>query len=252
MQEFFFQYIEQWSYFGLLVVLMAAGLGLPLPEDIPLLAAGWLVSEGHANLELMMLAGLVGVLAGDGLMFYMGRRYGSHLVEHRWFRRVLKPWLLESARRRFIDHGAKIVFVARFMPGLRAVMFVTAGIFRVPYWKFLTFDGTAALISVPLWIWVGSRFPGFIMRIAGPTRMIGYIVGGLVLATFVGFVVWEYVHNYRKRRMNGYTLSEDGAHSAPVVLPEADRVPPAMEDAESAASELRKEPAAVADEWTGC
>lgn len=200
MEELFFQYIEQWSYLGLFVVLFAAGLGLPLPEDIPLLAAGWLVSEGHADLRLMMLVGLFGVMVGDGVMFTLGRRYGMQIVEHRWFRRILKPWLLEKARNKFEQHGAKIIFAARFMPGLRGVMFVTAGIFRVPYWKFATFDGVAALISVPLWVWAGSYFPGEIKTILGGTQKVTYILVGLTVAVFAGFVLWEYRHNFRTKK----------------------------------------------------
>ncbi len=162
MQDFFYAFMGKWSYLGLFLVLMAAGLGVPLPEDIPLVAAGWLVHKGGADLRLMIITGLVGVLLGDSILFYMGRQYGSQIVERRWFRRIAKPWLLEKARLKYTEHGAKIIFVARFMPGLRAVVFLTAGVFRVPYWKFLLMDGLAALISVPAWLWLSSEFSGAI------------------------------------------------------------------------------------------
>lgn len=222
MQEFFFEYISHWSYAGLFVVLFAAGLGLPLPEDIPLLAAGWLAKENpdEVSLGLMIFTGLFGVLVGDCLMFHMGRRYGPQIVEHRWFRRLLKPWLLLKARERFERHGAKIIFAARFMPGLRPVMFATAGMFRVRYWKFLVFDGTAAMISVPLWVWAGYYFPQHLKRIIPGAQMATYTIVGVIGTVFVAFVVWEYIHNYRKRSSNGEAVE-------PVATKVVDSAPPA-------------------------
>src|SRR5207244_4412162 len=136
MQDFLFLFITKWSYLGLFLVLIAAGLGVPLPEDIPLVASGWLVYPDKSKLYLMMATGLVGVMVGDSLLFNMGRRYGDHVFEHRWLRRIAKPWLLDRARHHYLHHGAKVLFAARFMPGLRSVLFLTAGAFRVPFWKF--------------------------------------------------------------------------------------------------------------------
>jgi membrane protein DedA with SNARE-associated domain len=48
--------------------------------------------------------------------------------------------------------------MARFMPGLRTPIFMTCGIYQVSFWKFLTLDGLAALISVPVWVYVGVIF----------------------------------------------------------------------------------------------
>jgi membrane protein DedA with SNARE-associated domain len=192
LQEFLFNYVEHWSYLGLFVVLFVAGMGVPLPEDIPLVASGWLVHRGLADFNLMVLIGLIGVLAGDTLMFSMGRRYGNHLVGHRWLQWIAKPWLVARAREQFERHGAKILFAARFMPGLRSVVFLTAGTFRVPYWKFWTFDGTAALISVPVWIWCGKYFGGRIEQLLGGAKIASYVIVGLLVTAFALFAVLEY------------------------------------------------------------
>ena len=164
MESFFSELLHNWSHLGLFGVLLAAGMGLPFPEDIPLILAGLIVRRTDGSLLMMILTGLAGVMVGDSILFLMGRRYGPGIVERRWFRRIAKPWLLEKARKKYEDHGAKILFVGRFMPGLRAVLFLTAGVFKVPYWKFLVFDGSAALISVPLWIWAGWHFSGEIEK----------------------------------------------------------------------------------------
>ena len=194
--------------------MMAAGLGLPLPEDIPLILAGLVVSTGRADLAPMILVGLVGVIMGDSTLFLMGRRYGTGILEHRWFRRIAKPWLVNKARQKYEHHGAKILFVARFMPGLRSVLFLTAGTFRVPYWKLLVFDGSAALISVPLWIWAGYYFSGRVEAVFASARYATYTILGVLAGALIIWAFWEYYHNLRKR--NGVERTpESGSDALP-------------------------------------
>lgn len=219
MDGVFFSFLGKWSYLGLFVILLAAGLGVPLPEDIPLLAAGWLVHQGGADLSLMVLVGLIGVMLGDSCLFTMGRRYGVHIVEHRWLRTIARPWLLQKAREKYEKHGEIILFAARFMPGLRSVMFLTAGMFRVPYWKFLVIDGVAALISVPVWVWVGYKFTAHLEEIVGGARIASFVVGGLLAAALIVWGVYEYFRWLRRR--NGRAVTEQQVaeiiRSAPLV-----------------------------------
>lgn len=200
MEAFFGDIIGGWSYLGLFAVLMAASFGLPLPEDIPLILSGFIVSTGQADLKLMIFFGLAGVIIGDSCIFLIGRRVGPSVLEHRWFRRFAKPWLVRRARAMYENHGAKILFASRFMPGIRSVMFLTAGTFRVPYWKMLVFDGSAAMISVPALIWAGYTFHGSIQQVFANARIASYVIGGTaVLALFVwGF--WEYYRNLSKKK----------------------------------------------------
>lgn len=223
MGDFFISLLGKWSYLGLFLVLMAAGLGLPLPEDIPLVAAGYLVHLGRADLHLMIATGLFGVLLGDSILFMMGRRYGEQIVQHRWLRRIAKPWLVEKARQKYVQHGAKILFAARFMPGLRSVLFLTAGTFRIPFWKFLAIDGFAALISVPTWVWLSSRFSGTIEELLGEARVASYVIGGGLAAAFVAWMIYEYSRHLRR----SIAVPELNAiRSAPLVDTPTPPVPP--------------------------
>jgi membrane protein DedA with SNARE-associated domain len=58
----------------------------------------------------------------------------------------------------FEKHGQKIVMIARFMPGVRAVTYFTAGSVGMPYWRFILWDGLAALLSAPMFVFLGFHF----------------------------------------------------------------------------------------------
>lgn len=144
------QFIETFTYAGLFLVLFAAALGLPIPEEVPVLAAGVLSHEAVVRWWIALPVCLAGILAGDVLLYWVGYHWGERILDWRPVRRVLsrdrEEWLMAGYRR----HGIKIVFTARHVIGLRAAAFLTAGIARVPFWKFVTVDGAAALVGVPV------------------------------------------------------------------------------------------------------
>ncbi|MBN2193034.1 MAG: DedA family protein [Polyangiaceae bacterium] len=145
------------------LIIVICGLGLPIPEDITLLTMGYLthlpLPDGsprpHGSVLLASIMAFVACMAGDGIMFAIGRRYGLSIAGHRPFRWVLTPPRIEHARQIVAKHGPKMLFAARFMPGLRSVGFFTAGSLGTPYLKFLTYDGLAAMVSVPSFVFAG-------------------------------------------------------------------------------------------------
>ncbi len=160
MEHWITQIIEQFSYGALpyLVVvgiLLLGGFGLPLPEDVPLMLGGALCAKGYAELWLMLPVAFFAVLAGDLIMFSLGRRFGHHVPSLPVIGRFLKVKHLHRAEKLFADHGGKTLFIARFLPGLRAAVFLVGGAARAPYWKILFYDGMAALLSVPVFVLLG-------------------------------------------------------------------------------------------------
>jgi membrane protein DedA with SNARE-associated domain len=134
-------------------VLITCGLGVPLPEDVPLIAGGWLIGR-NGSLPLMMITGLAGILVGDSIIFHAGQTYGERLLETRLGRHIPGE-RVQKIIALFDKHGAKFIMAARFVPGLRAVTYFVAGSTGVPYWKFITFDGIAACVSAPAWVYLG-------------------------------------------------------------------------------------------------
>ncbi len=151
-------FIQHLPYVGVVVILLASGLGLPIPEDLPLLLAGYCCGIGLADIRVMLPVAFLAVMGGDSIIYFMGRRYGHRVQRLRMLRRYLTPARLARAEMSFHAHGGKTLFLARFMPGLRAAVYFSAGAFKIPFWKILVFDGTAAILSVPLWVLVAWYF----------------------------------------------------------------------------------------------
>lgn len=144
------------GYVAVFAVLMICGFGVPIPEDITLVAGGVIAGLGYANVHVMCVVGIVGVLAGDSLMFIVGRVFGTRALRVRWIGFLLTPRRYARVQAKFSRHGARLMFFARFLPGLRSPIYLTAGMTRrVSFLKFLALDGLAALISVPIWVYLG-------------------------------------------------------------------------------------------------
>jgi membrane protein DedA with SNARE-associated domain len=147
-----------YAYGTVFGVLLACGLGLPMPEDITLVIAGYLSFLENIELVPAIAVCMVGVLAGDVILFMLGRIYGKKIIELPVIRWAVTPRRLAIATEKLKTNSKKVCFIARFMAGLRAPIYLSAGIAGVKLSTFLILDFLAALISVPLWVYLGYYF----------------------------------------------------------------------------------------------
>ncbi|MBI3182295.1 MAG: DedA family protein [Myxococcales bacterium] len=150
------------AYGAVFIILLLCGLGVPMPEDISLILGGYLVHTGSAKLLPMMVTGFLGILVGDSIIFFAGRRVGTKVgrTPGGFFARIVTPEKRAKVEGLFARHGQKIVMIARFLPGVRAVTFFTAGSAGMSYPRFIFFDGVAALASAPVFVVLGYHFGG--------------------------------------------------------------------------------------------
>jgi membrane protein DedA with SNARE-associated domain len=180
-------------YLFVFFILLLCGFGLPLPEDVVLFTAGVLAYKGLADIHIMVAVAFAGVMIGDGTIFFLGHKLGLRLTQLPFFQRVLSPVRLAAIRERFHEHGNKIVFAARFMPGLRTPVFFTAGTLHLPFRVFLFYDGMAALISVPTITYVVFLFGHELEAVINTVRSVEHgmvLLIALVIAFFVGKFLW--------------------------------------------------------------
>jgi membrane protein DedA with SNARE-associated domain len=202
------EFIEQFTYGGIVLALLLGGLGAPIPEELPVLAAGALAREAVVRWWIALPLCIVGVLAGDVALYWAGHHWGERLL--RW--RIVRLVLTEARERRLLAayrcHGAKIVVVARHVVGLRPAAFLTAGIARLPFWKFLLVDAGAACVGVPLSFGLAyfftDRLRGILEDVHRVERWLAAL-GVVAVAAWLGVLAWR-----KSRRALTAGPGEDG------------------------------------------
>jgi membrane protein DedA with SNARE-associated domain len=176
------------GYAAVFLALMISGAGLPLPEDITLVAGGVITGLGYGNVHVMFAVAMVGVLLGDSAMFLLGKHYGTRILKWPVVSRLLTPARYAKVQEKFERYGNRLMFSARFLPGMRTTVYLTAGAtHRVSFVRFFLLDGTAALISVPIWVYLGylgaNNRTWLMMWIRRGQTSLWIIAGILVLTT---------------------------------------------------------------------
>jgi membrane protein DedA with SNARE-associated domain len=183
-------FIEQFTYVGLFLVLFLAGLGVPIPEELPILSAGVLAHEGLARWWIALPVCVAGVVAGDAVLYWVGYHWGERILDWWIVRLVLSPAREERLKAAYRRHGVKIVFTARHVMGVRAAAFLTAGISRVPFWRFLACDAAAALVSVPLAFGAAFLFTDQIQEVVRDVHRVERWAALLVLVAAAVWIAW--------------------------------------------------------------
>ena len=213
MLDFLIGFFTDYGYIAVFGILILCGFGLPVPEDITLVSGGVISGLDLANPHTMCIVGLAGVLIGDSTMFLAGRIFGYRIQRIKTFRRILSPRRFSHIQRKFKQYGLSLLFVARFLPGLRSPIFLVAGMSRrISYLTFILMDGIAALISVPVWVYLGYFFADnldLLMEYVKDVQTLIYLVLGVIL--LIVLIV------YLKKRFHSKLskFSDDGHHSEP-------------------------------------
>ena len=190
--EFLIDFFSNYGYFAVLFVLIICGFGVPIPEDITLVSGGVISGLGYANVHIMLAVSLFGVLLGDGTMYWLGRIYGTKILRFRPIRRFLTLERLRMVRSKFDQYGNRVLFVARFLPGLRAPIYMVSGITRrVSYTRFVLIDFCAAIISVPIWVYLGEFGAKNLDWLHAQIEK-GQMVIYVLIALLALFLVWKW------------------------------------------------------------
>ncbi|MFP4444620.1 MAG: DedA family protein [Desulfosudaceae bacterium] len=186
------------TYAGIFLALIARGIGVPIPEDIPLLTGGFLCARQICRLEWMLPVAWSGVLVADGFSFGMGRMFRGHLPRLPVLRLVFSPRRMRRAERFYRRHGVKGLLAARFMPGLRTPLFFMAGTAGLSPARFILIDMAMAVFSVGLLVGLGRYFPTRLNRIHD--LAVWYQWAGLILAVLLLMIIsWKVYKNQGRR-----------------------------------------------------
>ncbi|MGH2591489.1 MAG: DedA family protein [Actinomycetota bacterium] len=148
--EFLDPYLaEPWGYIivGVATFLEnSVGAGVIVPGETLVIVGGFYARRGELWLPLVAAVAFVGAVLGDNLGFWIGRRYGRGFLERHGAKLFVTHERLETAERYYARHGGKTILLARFIPVVRSVGFIVAGVARMNWKRFIVYDLAGALV----------------------------------------------------------------------------------------------------------
>lgn len=232
--------IAEYPYIGIAMVFAICAIGLPLPEELVLIAAGYVCAKfpEKASLYWMMIWCATSIVSFDLAPYLLGRVFGARLLRIRWMRVIVTRRRLADFDRWFRKRGDLVIFFARFLAGIRTIAFFTAGVMKMPARRFLLLDGLGITIIVPLMIFLGYRGAGVIdvviERVQAVERGLVWTISGAIVV----LVVWWLFRRRARRKAAAEGPTETFVEPQLPVQTDVVDLPP-MANAESV------EPAAV-------
>ena len=201
------------TYSGLFFAVLAQQLGLPIPSVVFLMAAGALSAHGKMSPVIVVFLGVLGCLAGDGTWFWIGRKWGSKAM------RLLCRFASDprhcsrNAQEKFHRHGLPILCVAKFVPGLDAVLPPFCGVQGVSIAAFFGLDTIGSSLWASAYVGLGYVFSSELNIAIRWVQHFATTLGlgiGLPLAVYVGWrglVLVRMIRELRLRRISPQMLA---------------------------------------------
>ena len=188
------EFLQSWGYLGVFLGILATGVGFPMPEELPIVVGGALAGSNHNYWWLMLPVCIIGVVIGDGMLYGIGRYWGPRLVQYSFVKkRILPPDRLQKIEDNFHQYGIKILLFARLTPGIRAPIFLTAGIVRLSFVRFLIADGIYAIPGVSLLFFLGYWFTdSMITLVKDDLEKVKHVIIILVVVGVAGYFTFRF------------------------------------------------------------
>ena len=188
-----------WAY-ALLFLIIFAETGLVvtpfLPGDSLLFAAGAIAARGSLDVGLLAVLLAVAAIVGDALNYWIGHTLGDRLVGGKRIR-LIKQEHLDLTHQFYERHGARTIILARFVPIVRTFAPFVAGLGRMTYRRFATYNVVGGITWITLFV-LGGFFFG---NLAVVQRHFGLVIIGIILISFAPMVltIWQERSAARKR-----------------------------------------------------
>jgi len=188
--------VSSWGYWGIFGLMILEASSLPIPSEVILPFAGYLVSMGALDIWLTLLVATVAAIIGSLIDYYIGLKGVQVLTKHRILgHAILSEGQLKVAAGWFTKYGPAVVFFGRLIPGFRTLISFPAGAVKMPIIKFLAYTLGGCLLWNSILIYVGYYLGSNWNAVAGVSHY-------LILAAIVGLILigTAYLLDRRKRR----------------------------------------------------
>ena len=155
LSEIFLQFIENWGYLAVAVLMGLENACVPIPSELILGFAGYLIFAGKMTFGNALLSGMIGGLVGSFVAYYAGHIGGREFIDKYGHYILIKKSHVDMAQRWFDKYGIKAVFFSRMLPVVRTFISLPAGFARVKFPAFLLFTIAGSLPWTALILYAG-------------------------------------------------------------------------------------------------
>lgn len=194
------EFLQDHTYQGIFIAIILRGIGVPLPEDIPLLIGGWLCGRGTTSLHIMFPVTLTGVLLADLISFGVGHHFGHHLPRLPLLKYIITEKRFEHAKSVYKNHGTKAIFLTRFLPTGKSPLLFVAGSMKVPFGAFIFIDTIGAVLNVLLLCAIGLFFGGKLEELIKMAHQSQWLIFSVI--TLITLLIVAFERRKKKRQEN--------------------------------------------------
>lgn len=213
MQEFILTVMEQFGYLGVFLLIAVENIFPPIPSEVILLFGGFMTTYTNLSIPLMVIAATLGSLLGAIVLYYIGKILNKERLKKIVSGKIgkilrIKYEDIDKADEWFDTKGNKTVFFCRFIPIVRSLISIPAGMSEMPMGKFLLYTITGSAIWNTVLIVVGSIVGENWTNILGILDNYSHIVLIFLIIAFVVFVFWFYRKKMKKKEDNTEEIKE--------------------------------------------
>lgn len=205
MEEFVISIMNQYGYFGIFFLIFIENIFPPIPSEVVLLFGGFMTTYSKLGVPLMILFSTLGSVVGAIVLYYIGKILNKERLKKIVSGKVgkmlrLKASDIEKADRWFDTKGNKTVFFCRFIPVVRSLISIPAGMSEMAMTKFLLYTTVGSAIWNTVLLVIGNRVGKNWKDILGIMDQYSHVVLILLIILFVAFLVYFFYFRTQKKK----------------------------------------------------
>lgn len=205
MEEFVISIMNQFGYFGIFFLIFIENIFPPIPSEVVLLFGGFMTTYTKLYLPIMIIFSTLGSVAGAIVLYYVGKILNKERLKRIVSGKVgkvlrLKASDIEKADRWFDAKGNKTVFFCRFIPVVRSLISIPAGMSEMAMGKFLLYTTVGSFIWNTVLLFLGSKVGENWKKIEGIMSQYSHIILILLVLGFVVFVIYHFSKKNGKKK----------------------------------------------------
>jgi membrane protein DedA with SNARE-associated domain len=206
MQEIILSIMNQYGYLGVFLMIEIENIFPPIPSEVILLFGGFMTTYTKLNIFGMLVASTLGSVIGAIVLYYIGKIFNKERIKKIISGNIgkilrVKSGDIDKASNWFETKGYKTVFFCRFIPIVRSLISIPAGMSEMPIFRFLTYTTLGSLIWNLVLIVIGSIVGENWASILNVLDTYSYLV---VIALFFSVIIGVYLFYKKRRKNNSY------------------------------------------------